>query len=436
MRLLRRFAALALALVPAATRADASQDVAPIDALVAGRLALACAALDEGRAPDVAGTRELLERPQRLHEALCSVLEHGSWRSPGNAATPWLEHRLQEAHRPYVRELAAALPAADVLQAAREDLAAGAPPARLRARLVIAGEIARARDVRLLGALASAAGGRAAAQDYEIALASTLRRDEKACRELDAAWKELAPGLRVAALDALAECSRPAAMPVLAARLDDQPDLRPAVLARIGALAQRIEQPPDPRTAAEVRALLDDARTHVRREAALCAGRLEDAEAAERLIELLEARERAEREAAHWALRRISRLGFSDDPRPWRLWLADEVRWRQERWPQCRTALADPRGADAWAALDEAARRRLHRDELARAVVEMGGVEGELALRRVQVLGALASRAGLDFLRECLEHGDGPLRQAAAGAWSATCDLPLPGAGSAAETPR
>jgi hypothetical protein len=434
MRLPALIAVLALAVGP--SRAHAGQDVPAIDALVAGRLALAAAAIDAGRTPEAEGTREMLERPQRLHAALCSVLEHGSWRSPGNAATPWFEHRLQDRHRPYVRELAAALPAADVLQAAREDLAAGASPARMRARLVLSGEAARARDVRLLGALALAAGGRDAASEYGRALAATLRRDEKACHELDAAWKDLEPGLRLAALDALAECARPEAMPVLAARLDDQPDLRLAVLARIGALAQRIEQPADPRTAAEVRTLLHDARTHVRREAALCAGRLEDAEAAERLVELLEARERAEREAAHWALRRISRLGFSGDPRPWRLWLADELRWWQERWPQCRTALADPHGTDALAALDEAARRRLHRDELARAVVEMGGVEGELALRRVHVLGALASRAGLDFLRECLEHGDGPLRQAAADAWSAACDLPLPGAGPAAGTPR
>jgi hypothetical protein len=430
----RPIAVLALVLLP--SRAGAGQDVPPIDALVAGRLALACAALDAGRAPEAAGTREMLERPARLHEALCGVLEHGRWRSPGNAATPWIEHELLERHRPYVLELAAALPAATVLQAAREDLAASAPPARLRARLALAGQAARARDVSLLGALAAAAGGRAAAGEFERALSSTLRRDAGACRELDAAWKELVPGLRLAALDALVASARPGALPVLAARLDDQPDLRPAVLARIGALAQRLEQPPDAATAAAVRALLDDGRTHLRREAALCAGRLEDAEAAARLIELLEAQERAEREAALWALRRISRLGFSGDPRPWRLWLADEGRWWQERWPHVRAALADPRGADLLQALDEAARRRLQRDELARAVAGMGGIEGELALRRCHVLGALASRAGLEYLRECLERGDEPLRAAAARAWSSACDLPLPGAGPAATTPR
>lgn len=429
-----RIAALLLATCP--SWAGPVQVSRAIDALVAGRLALACAAIDGGGKPDAAGTRELLERPERLHEALCSVLEHGTWRSPGNAEQPWVEHRLLDRHLPYLRELAASLPASAVLQGARDDLALGAAPARLRARLVLVGTVSLSRDVQLLCRLAAAAGARDVAGDFEQSLLSTLQRDTGACRELDSAWKALDAGLRMAALDALADCGRPGALPVLGARLDDQPELRPAVLARIGRLAMQLEQPPDGHTASQVRALLDDVRTDLRREAALCAGRLEDADAVPRLIELLESSERSEREAALWALRRISRLGFSGDPRPWRSWLAEERRWWLERWPACRAALADPHGTSALAALDEVARQRLDRDVLAHAVAELGGVEGELAARRCHVLGALASRAGLGFLRECLERGDEPVRLAAARAWGATCELPTPGAGVAASTPR
>ena len=397
-----------------------------IDALVAGRLALACDAIDDGRTPDAKGTDEMLERPERLQEALCSVLEHGAWRVPGSGATPWIERGLEPRHRPYLRALAARLSAQRALAAARADLAAGAAPARLRARLVLAGEVARALDVRFLAELAAAAGARESAGDFEAALLSTLRRDAGACRELDAAWKALAAGLRVAALDALVECARPAALPVLARRLDDQPDLRVAVLARLGTLAQGLEEPVDAHAAAAVRALLDAPQASLRREAALCAGRLEDAESAPRLVELLESGERSERDAALWALRRIGRLGFAADPRPWRVWLADEQEWWSERWPVCLAALGDPRSARALAALDEIARRRWRRDELALVVAEMGGVDADLAERRCLALGALASRAGLGFLRECMTLGDEPLRSAAAAAWRAASDLPPP----------
>jgi len=291
---------------------------------------------------------------------------------------------------------------------------------------VLAGEVARALDVRFLAELAAAAGARESAGDFEAALLSTLRRDAGACRELDAAWKALAAGLRVAALDALVECARPAALPVLARRLDDQPDLRVAVLARLGTLAQGLEEPVDAHAAAAVRALLDAPQASLRREAALCAGRLEDAESAPRLVELLESGERSERDAALWALRRIGRLGFAADPRPWRVWLADEQEWWSERWPVCLAALGDPSSARALAALDEIARRRWRRDELALVVAEMGGVDADLAERRCLALGALASRAGLGFLRECMTLGDEPLRSAAAAAWRAASDLPPP----------
>jgi hypothetical protein len=296
---------------------------------------------------------------------------------------------------------------------------------------VLAGEVARALDVRLLAELAAAAGARGSAVEFEVALCSTLRRNASACRELDAAWEQLAPGLRVAALDALVGCARPSALSVLARRLDDQPELRAAVLARMGALAQTLEEPVDPGAAAAVRALLDAPQASLRPEAALCAGRLEDAESVPRLVELLESTERSERDAAHWALRRISRLGFAADARPWRLWLADEQEWWSERWPLCLAALGDPRSARAVAALDEIARRRLGRDELALAVAEMGGVDADLAERRCLALGALASRAGLGYLRECMTLGDESLRRAAAAAWRTASDLPPPLEGGA-----
>ena len=189
-------------------------------------------------------------------------------------------------------------------------------------------------------------------------------------------------------------------------------------------------------TAGQVRALLDAPQAALRREAALCAGRLEDAESAPRLVEMLEAGERAERDAALWALRRISALGLPDDTRPWRVWLAEESAWWVERWPDCLATLVDPDRARALAALDEIARHRLHRDDLARAVAEMGGIDDALAERRCVVLGALASRAGLSFLRECLRLGDEPVRCAAALAWRAASALPPPVADDAASDAR
>ncbi|HVS17178.1 MAG TPA: HEAT repeat domain-containing protein, partial [Planctomycetota bacterium] len=201
---------------------------------------------------------------------------------------------------------------------------------------------------------------------------------------------------------------------------------RAAVLARLGALVETLAVTADERVVETVRALLDSPRAALRREAALCAGHLQDAASAPRLLELLAQGERGERDAALWALRRISTLGFTADPRPWRLWLDEEHAWWRTRAAACLEELNHPRTEVALAALDEVARRRLHRDVLAAAVVDMGGVAGELALRRCHVLRALASRAGLGFLRECLGQSDADLRRAAEQAWRASTELPPP----------
>ena len=78
----------------------------------------------------------------------------------------------------------------------------------------------------------------------------------------------------------------------------------------------------------------------------------------------------------------------------------------------------------------------LHRDELARAVVGMVGAHGELLERRCHALRALGSRAGLGFLRECLEHSDAAVRRAAEGAWRASTQLPPPPGAGVASRPR
>lgn len=410
--------------------AASAQGLPVLDPLVAGLLARGCDAIDAGSVPAAGLVEQLVARPEPLHAALRAVFERGAWRVPGGVDD---ERVLRERHRPWLRALAARLPAAGVLAAARADLEGGAPPARLRARLVLAGEVARARDVHLLGALAAAAGPRAVADDYGTALLATLLRADGACRELDSAWAGLPSELRLPALDALGASERPQAVGVLGRRLDDQPELRTAVLARLGALAERLEEPPDRHVVASVRMLLGDSRSAVRREAALCVGRMQDGDSAPVLVEMLEQGERGEREAALWALRRVSTLGFSGDPRPWRLWLDDESAWWSERAAFCLSALGDPRAEVALAALDEIARRRLHRDALARAVADMGGVLGELTEHRCHVLRALASRAGLRFLRECLSGApDEAVRAAAERAWRASTELPLPAAPSGA----
>jgi len=159
---------------------------------------------------------------------------------------------------------------------------------------------------------------------------------------------------------------------------------------------------------------------------------MQDSDSAPILVEMLGQSERGEREAALWALRRVSTLGFSNDPRPWRLWLEDEGDWWSERAASCLRELGDPQPEVALAALDEIARRRLHRDELAAAVADMGGVHGELAEHRCHVLRALAARAGLGFLRECLTSSpDETVQAAAQRAWRASTELPLPGERSA-----
>ena len=101
------------------------------------------------------------------------------------------------------------------------------------------------------------------------------------------------------------------------------------------------------------------------REAALAAGSLRDDGAAESLIHLLDAPSLGVRDAALWALRRISGLDLRESAERWSAWLTDERDWLRERGPAVERMLASDELAEVTEALNEITSRTLGRDHWA-----------------------------------------------------------------------
>jgi HEAT repeat protein len=141
------------------------------------------------------------------------------------------------------------------------------------------------------------------------------------------------------------------------------------ILGLAGALARVPPSGPPQRLLERARAALRSSDAGLRREAALVLGRLEDADAAFELAELLDAELYSDRHSAAWALTQITGIALAPRAALWSTWLAAE----SEFW--------DEEGADLIAKLD-----RMNR-------VQQGDALRELAQhpwRRADIARALA----------------------------------------------
>ena len=172
-----------------------------------------------------------------------------------------------------------------------------------------------------------------------------------------------------------------------------------------------------------LRVHLDSESASRRGAAALALGSLQDAGAAEALIELLDDPSAGIRENAHWALTRITGLRFPLSPLPWRSWYRSETEWFQGEYVRHARGLGSSDPAVVTRAIRELGQRRLHRDTLALELAEvLYHPSPPIRLAACLALRELGSRAALPELVEALEDGDGRVREAA---WSALRSLTL-----------
>lgn len=296
--------------------------------------------------------------------------------------------------------------------------AAADVPTRLAAMEVLA-TLGRSEDVRALLAWAQLEGktDRVAA---EVRTALTARLDEliqrqpDALRDLHGALVALNRSLLTPVLQGLARRPSAARLVALGELLSTVPALDPYVLAEIGHMAPRARVVPRASTRARVRRYLDSLDPVLVHEAIAAAEHLCDREAIPELIELLESSDRFAAQRAHQALVAITGQQLSKAPNAWLEWHAAVSDWWQGEAPKrLVVAVSGPPGA-ASLAIQELAKLRLYRDELAPLLAPcLQREEVELVLLACATLGHLGSLSSVEPLLDTLVDPNLDLRRAA-----------------------
>lgn len=211
---------------------------------------------------------------------------------------------------------------------------------------------------------------------------------------------EHAPGEQRALLvSALGSSRTYAAVEVLGGWLRRERTDRLPLVRALSDSARALPPPFDERACAGLRDSLEHADAPEFREAILCLGWLEDAGSVGELAALLRTPHPGVSADALWSLRRITGARIGTDAPRWQRFLAEERDWRAVRLPELLDQLGgrDPKASGA--ALNELARHRFPRHEIAAAVGQrLEALEGAQFLSACGLLGQLGSRAALEPL--------------------------------------
>lgn len=249
---------------------------------------------------------------------------------------------------------------------------AAAEPARLAALECLQG-CASGNELATLVLLATPGDGSpssALRRALRSSVVTTLARDERAFAALVPAWRRSGPELRGELLAAVAERADPAGLEFLAwvATFEDARHHR-AIAEACLRIAPRNPGPGE-------RAFLEQLCPLLRSADEVCVQTLSAALARARIdealpiwIELLDADSRGVRERVCRSLEQFSGLALGPAPERWRSWLAAENTWFEAQAPGVWLELESEDDGRVLAALRALATRRLHRDELAEAVL-------------------------------------------------------------------
>jgi HEAT repeat protein len=199
------------------------------------------------------------------------------------------------------------------------------------------GELARADT--LPGFLAMLDGNRPEEKRCaEAALVRLLERHDTAetYRTITKALPELSFETRCRVVSGVAAVASCHGAELLDRVLVSDPNLKPVVVSGLGRLSPDLLSR---RTRQELRALLHDEDSSLRRESAMALGRAEDVDSVDDFVELLRDEVRGVREAAHWALLNTTGMSFPNDPDRWSGWLDSEHAWWEEKGRACVVAL-------------------------------------------------------------------------------------------------
>jgi hypothetical protein len=288
-----------------------------------------------------------------------------------------------------------------VVERLTERFDAGALGAETALRVL--GAVGHARDLDLLCRVADDASAHAT----EAAVARILVRDDGAWALVQRKIRDGSPEITACLLGAVSSLSSPRGLQLFDELLGLLPALDHALVSHIGTLGAKVPWAADERLRAKVREQLRATDTQLVRGAAMTLGALEDSGAMETLLELLESDSTPVRGAAHWALKRITRLELPNDSRRWRSWYTTECHWFEASGSRLLDRLHRLDGPWAFRALEELSAHRFKRD-LVSFRIEALLVHAD-PIRRKQAcvaLGRLASRTSIPALQAAVTDRD------------------------------
>ena len=248
---------------------------------------------------------------------------------------------------------------------------------------------------------------------FTEALGGVLDRDERVLRQVPGLYSAAHLSLLPSILNVLGARPSPPTLSTLAELLGVVPKADALVLAEIAHAAQGLRQPADAGTRGRVRAYLYTERGPLT-EGIMAAGKLEDAAAVPRLVELLAHADPSVRERAHAALAQITSQRIGPDPQAWTDWHAEAMEWWRDRAPADLRRVRSAGPAVAAQAVLDLSKQRFFRHRLAGPLSY--GLEREhedLVVLTCAALGHLGSPLAVEPLLGSLEDPSVEVRRAA-----------------------
>lgn len=298
------------------------------------------------------------------------------------------------------------------LPGVRSELSAlgGGRPSRAETRgaLALLGAIGELQDLSLALTLAASAAPATPHEDAEAetddlglrdCAAELFRRHAETANALRSAIERAPAENRPLLIAALGASRTYAAVEVLGGWLLRERAERLVLVRALAESARALPPPFDERACVGLRDSLDHADAPEFREAILCVGWLEDAGSVGELVSLLRSHHPGVSADALWSLRRITGARIGTDAPRWQRFLAEERDWRAADLPDLLDQLGGSDLKASGAALNELARHRFPRHEIAAAVGQrIEALEGAQFLSACGLLGQLGSRAALEPL--------------------------------------
>lgn len=252
---------------------------------------------------------------------------------------------------------------------------------------------------------------------FELALTEVLGRDRSTFGPLQRRIHGIHPSLQACMVRAVGSTSGTEALGVLVHILGSDARLDLVALNQIRRVASDPDVVVDESACSIVSGYLASPDPALRREAAAALGSLDDFESIAALIELLDDSSTGVRDNAHWALRRLTGVGYRCDARRWRTWYREENRWWSREARSVLRKLDSTEDDVVAAGINELAGHRLYRNEISmRLLPLLRHRDANIVRMACTALSAFRSRVCVPGLVGLLDSRDARVRDTA---WSA-----------------